>query len=84
MGKSEISLSDIEARLVRLEEGLWFQEKNLKELDGFVQELQKRQTSLSRQIEQNRSLIINMRDALESRSLGDPRAEVPPHYQQKK
>lgn len=84
MDKNEVSLSDIEARLVRLEEGLWFQEKNLKELDGFVQELQKRQNSLARQIEQNRNLIINMRDALEARGSGDPLAEIPPHYQQKK
>ncbi len=77
-------IEKLEARIIRLEESLWFLEQNLKELDELTGQLQKRQDALIRQIGQTRQLVLNMRDILESQIQDNSRIEVPPHYQQQK
>ncbi len=77
-------IENLEARIIRLEESLWFLEQNLKELDEITGQLQKRQDALIRQIGQTRQLVLNMRDILESQIQDNSRIEVPPHYQQQK
>ena len=83
MNIEEIRAEDLEARIARLEEGLWFQERKLEDLDKLVRDLQTQQNIILRQLEQTGKLILHIRDVLDTQSHADRGPEpIPPHYQQ--
>ena len=83
MNSGEIPNGDLEARIIRLEESLWFQERKLEDLDQLVTELHAQQNALARQMEEMGKLIRQMRDVLDAQSRHGQAAEpAPPHYQQ--
>lgn len=77
-------LMSLEARVARLEESLWFQERHISGLDETALALDKRLALIERRLEQAREMIISVREALEARSAAGPANEPPPHYQQGK
>lgn len=76
---------DREARLVRLEENLAFQEMRLEKLDTVIRGLQKQLSEITRDMERTHDMLLHLRDiqlAQDYTARGsDP---PPPHYQQEK
>lgn len=83
MSANEIQIEDLEARIVRLEESFWFQERKLEDLDQLVRDLQTQQSLVLRQLEQTGKLVLQIRDVLDmQRHNGQEADPPPPHYQQ--
>lgn len=76
--------SDLEARLARLEENLFFQDRKLEELDKEIVEIRKERDIQARRLEQIQKMLLHLREVLDSQishtHLPDP---PPPHYQQR-
>ncbi len=85
MIENERVTEELEARIARLEENLWFQERKLEDLDNLLKDLQAEQNTILRQLELGRQMIMHMKDVLDAQGHCDPRTEAPPpHYQQLK
>lgn len=75
---------NLETRIIRLEETLYFQDEKLKILDSELMAQQAQLSSLSRKVEEMLATLGELKDILaENRSPAT--GEIPPpHYQQKK
>lgn len=85
MSEAAKQTEEIEERIVRMEELLWFQEKKLDELDEIVRGIQQEQSLLIRQLEQTKRLTAHLRELLDVHNqAGQVADDPPPHYQQSK
>lgn len=81
MDNKKILIESLEARIVHLEESLWFQERKLDDLDKLVTELHSQQNMILRQLEQTGKMVVQIRDVLHAQG-HNGQEPPPPHYQQ--
>lgn len=82
----ESAFLGMEARVIRLEENAWFQERKLHELEEHALELGSRLDSLERQFESLRKAFLDFQNEALAAHTGEHAIAnpPPPHWQQEK